>query len=37
VLVNMSCNLGKLSRKDPHLHCLMHLCLQQTSCSEAAD
>ena len=37
VLVKMNCNLGKLARKDPHLHCLMHLCLQQVSCSEAVD
>ena len=37
VLVRMHCNLGKLARKDPHLHCLIHLCLQQTSCSEAVD
>lgn len=36
-LVKMKCNLVKLAEKDPYLHCLMYLCLPQTTCTGAIE
>ncbi|KAH6651245.1 hypothetical protein F5144DRAFT_638983 [Chaetomium tenue] len=37
VTMKRNLNLVKVAEKDPYLHCLMYLCLQQMTCTEAMD